>query len=180
MIAANVSEVDVPVEGLRGHFGDSTHNDRSTRFQLALRLCNSACRSAGRTLGGRGFRIIHIFPSRNLRNLDSSADHVARAVLAFSFCGSLGLSHEFVPGTHQAFASIPIVEDASTRRDCAKSIPGDASLFAERLGAPQDCCVINFCPLMLQGLRPRCSVVSAPTGTAMGGGVIGGALIDPT
>jgi hypothetical protein len=68
-----------------------------------------------------------------LRNLDSGADHVTLAVLAFGFSGSVGLSHEFVSGTHQAFASIPIVEDASTRRGCAKSIPGDASLFAELL-----------------------------------------------
>jgi hypothetical protein len=82
-----------------------------------------------------------------LGNLDSSANHVARAVLAYGFSCSLGLSHEFVSGAHHAFASIPIVEDASTGRGCAKSIPGDASLFAERLGPLQDCCVIDFCHL---------------------------------
>ena len=83
-------------------------------------------------------------------NLDSSAYHLARAILAFGFSCSLGLSHEFVSGTHQAFASIPIVEDASTGRG-SKSIPSDASLFAERLGALQDCCVIDFCHLDRDG-----------------------------
>jgi hypothetical protein len=135
--------------------------------RLALRSCNSACLSAGRTFGGRGFRIVHIFCIRNLRNLASSADHGARAVLAFGFSASLAVSHEFVSGTHQAFASIPIVEDASTRRGYAKSIPGDASLFAERLGPLQDCCVIDFCHPDAPGVAT--SLVRVPTGTAMAG-----------
>ena len=95
-------------------------------------------------------------------NLDSSAYHLARAILAFGFSCSLGLSHEFVSGTHQAFASIPIVEDASTGRG-SKSIPSDASLFAERLGRFRIAASSTAATLTLQGLRPQCSMVRTPT-----------------
>jgi hypothetical protein len=133
---------------------------------LALRSCNSACRFASRTFGGR---IVHISCIRNLRNLASSANHGARAVLAFGFSASLAVRHEFVSGTHQAFASIPIVEDASTWCGCAKSIPGDASLFAERSARFRIAASSTSATLMLQGLRPHCSMVRAPTGTATAG-----------
>jgi preprotein translocase subunit SecG len=90
-------------------------------------------------------RIVRILPIRNLRDLDSSADHVLAAVVASGFCGKIGLFHEFISGTHQAFASTPIVEDASTWCRRTQPIPGDAILLAKLLGAIHDRCVINFC-----------------------------------
>ena len=108
-------------------------------------LCNATCRPAGGTLGGRDLRIVRILRIRNLRDLDSSADHVLAAVVASGFCGKIGLFHEFISGTHQAFASTPIVEDASTWCRRTQPIPGDAILLAKLLGAIHDRCVINFC-----------------------------------
>jgi hypothetical protein len=142
---------------------------------LALRSCNSACRFASRTFGGR---IVHISCIRNLRNLASSANHGARAVLAFGFSASLAVRHEFVSGTHQAFASIPIVEDASTWCGCAKSIPGDASLFAERLGPLQDCCVIDFCHPNAPGVAT--SLLHGTRADRDGNGRGDWPMIDPT
>src|SRR5258708_2772325 len=73
------------------------------------------------------------------RDFDS---RVIDGLLAYGFCG-FGLIDEFIPGTHQTFASVPIIEDASTRFLCAKPIPRDPSFLAKLLGALQDRRIIN-------------------------------------
>jgi hypothetical protein len=54
------------------------------------------------------------------------------------------LVDKLLSGAHQAFTSARSIEDTSTWRGRVKTIPRDARLVAEFLGALQDQLVINF------------------------------------
>jgi hypothetical protein len=89
--------------------------------------------------------MIGTFPSRNLCNLDSRAGHTIAVVLTLLRPSLIGLFHELGSGTHQAFASIPIGEDAHTWSGYAKPIPGYARSLTKLPGALQDRGIIDSC-----------------------------------